>query len=162
MKETRHEQQHGDRGASFVEVLVAIVLLGTVVVAALAGLRASIIGTEVDEDSARSQAWLQAATDEIYGTPYLGCDTNSAANIVLAYQSAADAATRPNGWASGATIVVTDVRYLSGTGTSEAWGAHSTCAAGNAGSPIYPQLIFLRVTDPEGIFTARLEVIKSV
>lgn len=153
-----------DRGATFIELLVAIVLLGTIVVATLAGLRASIIGSTIDENSARAQAWLQAAADEVHTTTYLDCDANNAAAIQAGYQAAASAATRPNEWgpSSGATVAVTSVLYLSGSGVTETWGDHATCATGDPSTPLYTQLITLVVTDPEGEFTAELEVIKSV
>lgn len=145
-----------DTGATFVEVLVSIVLLGTIVVATLTGLRATIIGSEIDEDSARAQAWLQAAADEIFHTPYVDCAS------VSTYQAAADAATRPNEWdlASGAVIAVSSVQYLSRSGVSEQWGP--TCAAGDPDSPLYAQLVTIVVTDPDGDFTKSLEVVKGV
>jgi type II secretory pathway pseudopilin PulG len=150
-----------DAGTTFIEILVALVLLGTIVVATLAGLRASIIGSQVDENSARAHAWLQAAADSIYTGTYLSCGTNSVAAIESAYQLAADAATRPAEWdpASGADIAVTAVEFLARSGATESWGP--TCAAGVAASPLYPQLIHIEVTAPNGDFTAELELIKS-
>ncbi len=153
-----------DRGVSFIEILVAIVLLGTVVVATLTGLRAAIVGTEVDEDHARAYAWLQAASDEIYAAAYLPCHVAANTNIVIKnqYQSAVATASRPTDWtvASGATITIDTVEYLSRSGTDDLWG--TTCASGNAGSPVYPQLIKITVKDPSLQFSATIEVIKSV
>lgn len=148
-----------DRGSSFVEVLVAVVLLGTIVVATLTGLRAAVVGSSVDENSARAYAWLQAAGDEVYFAPYLDCDTNSAAAIESAYQTAVDGATRPTGW-GGAVIDVSSVQFLSRNGADEQWGA--TCATGDPDSPLYAQLVTIVVSDPDGDFTATVEVIKSV
>jgi hypothetical protein len=148
-----------DRGTTFVELLVAVVLLGTIVVAALAGLRASITGTAVDEDSARAQAWLQAATDDVHATTYLACDSNTTAAIEAAYQAAVDGSTRPAGWGS-ATITLVGVDFLSRTGITEMWGP--TCASGSATSPLYAQPVTIRVSSPDGDFAAEIEVIKSV
>lgn len=148
-----------ERGSSFVEVLVAVVLLGTIVVAALAGLRASITGSSVDEDSARAIAWLQAAGDEIHATDYEPCHLEvTPGDIRASYQTTVDAATRPTDWGA-ATITVVSVEFLSRSGATESWG--STCASGDPDSPLYAQLVRLRVTDPDGKFTADLEVIKS-
>ncbi len=151
-----------DAGVSFIEVLVAIVLLGTVVIATLTGLHAAIIGTQVDEDHARAYAWLQAASDEIYDAAYLACSsTITAAQIVTSYQTAANGATRPNDWPTGtATITVNSVQFLSRSGSDDLWGTN--CAADNVGSPIYPQLVTITVKDPSLQFSATIEVIKSV
>jgi prepilin-type N-terminal cleavage/methylation domain-containing protein len=153
---------HRDRGVTFVELLVAIVLLGTVVVATLTGLRAAIIGTEVDEDHARAYAWLQAASDEIYAATYLPCHVNTNVVIKNQYQLAVATASRPADWtvASGATITIDTVQYLSRSVSNDLWGA--ICASGNAGSPVYPQLIKITVKDPSLQFSATIEVIKSV
>ena len=151
-----------DTGTTFIEVLVALVLLGTIVVATLAGLRASIIGSQVDENNARGHAWLQAAADAIYATAYLACDANPVSTIETAYQSAADTATRPAEWTpgSGANVDVTSIEFLSRAGTVESWG--SACASGASTSPLYPQRVRIEVTGPDGSFTAQLELIKSV
>ena len=52
------------------------------------------------------------------------------------------------------------VEFLSRSGSTEVWG--TTCASGNPASPVYPQLVTIRVTDPDADFSAQVEVIKSV
>jgi type II secretory pathway pseudopilin PulG len=148
-----------DAGTSFVELLVAIVLLGTIVVATLAGLRASIVGTNVDENSARAHAWLQAAGDELHLATYLACDSNTTATIEAAYQTAVDLAAPPNEWVSG-TVSIVSVEFLSGPVGSSTWG--TTCASGDPLNPLYSQLVTIRVTDPVGAFSREVAVIKSV
>ena len=157
----RQRRPAGDRGSTFIELLVAIVLLGTVVVGTLAGLRAAITGSEIDRDHSRAFVWLQSATDAIATTPYLSCATNAPGVILGAYRAAVAAVPRPDGWdpTSGATIDVTSVTYLSRSAGVDVWG--STCASGNAASPVYPQLVAIRVTDPDGELIRTLEVIKS-
>ena len=54
----------------------------------------SIVGSAIDEDSARAFAWLQAAADEVYAAPYETCDGQTAAIIESKYQLAVDGATR--------------------------------------------------------------------
>src|SRR5690606_9875309 len=66
---TAHRPRRSDTGATFVEVLVAIVLLGTVVVGTLAGVRATLLSSAVDRDHANAHAWLQSASDLLYGHP---------------------------------------------------------------------------------------------
>lgn len=157
-----HRRDAPDRGATFVELLVAIVLLGTVVVATLAGLRAAIIASTVDEDQARAYAWLQSAADAIERAPFTPCHATSNGALRSAYQATVDAVARPSDWSptSGATLEVVSVQYLARAGGTDSWG--STCASGDPDSPVYPQLVTLRATTPDGDATATLEVIASV
>ena len=90
----RHGAGPRDLGATFIEMLVSIVLLGTVVVGSLTALRATIIATEIDADHANAYTWLQSAADAIDDAAYVGCDTASNNTIVAAYQAAANAASR--------------------------------------------------------------------
>jgi Tfp pilus assembly protein PilV len=150
-----------DRGSSFVEVLVAIILLGTIVVATIAGLRASIVGTQIDEQNARALAWLQAASDEMAATAYVPCHTEATPGDIRAtYEAAALLSTHPTGWAR-ATLTIVSVEFLTGPIASETWDAAS-CSSGDPLNPKYPQLVTIRVTDPTGEFTTDVEVIKSV
>jgi prepilin-type N-terminal cleavage/methylation domain-containing protein len=152
-----------DRGFTFIELLVAVVLLGTIVVATLAGLRAAIVAGTVDENHSKTYAWLQTASDAIATTDYKSCSSFSNDEIVSAYQSAVDAATRPEGWSTTGAMLVSSVRYLSRattTGSPEVWDTN--CAADNSASPVYPQLVKLVVISPDGNLTRTIEVIKSV
>ena len=63
-----------DRGASYIELLVAIVLLGTVVVGVLAAVRATVIGTRVERDHSKAQQWLQSAVGVIEAQDFASCD----------------------------------------------------------------------------------------
>jgi prepilin-type N-terminal cleavage/methylation domain-containing protein len=152
-----------DDGFSFIELLVAIVLLGTVVVATLAGLRAAIVAGTVDDNHSKTYAWLQAASDAVAVTDYKSCASFTNAQITSAYQSAVNGATRPEGWTTTGALLVSSVQYLSRAttaGSPEVWG--TTCAAGNTASPVYPQLITFTVISPDGKLTRSIEVIKSV
>ena len=57
-------------------------------------------------------------------------------------------------------MTVSSVAYLSRSGTGEAWGT-VTCGVGDVQSPLYAQLVRLVVLDPDGEFSADLEVIKG-
>lgn len=172
----KHTAPQRDAGATFVEMLVAVVLLGTVVVATLAGLQATITGSRVDRDQSRAIALLQAASDRVAATAYIACvptPSNNAA-IRTQYQSAANNAPKPQGWAS-ITVQVVSVQYLTRNSTTgvEAWSSttpttadcQSTLSGGSsstAGIAIYPQLVTLRVASPDGTLLKTLELIKSV
>ena len=62
-----------DRGTSFVEVLVAIVLLGTAVGGTLTALRTTIVSSQRDEDQTNAHTWLLAVEDALYRAPYYSC-----------------------------------------------------------------------------------------
>jgi hypothetical protein len=91
-----------DNGSTFVEVLVSIVLLGTVGVAVLTAVAASARGASVHHDVADVQAALATAADVIADTDsYVDCGT------VAHYQSVVDATLASN----AADVIVADVRY---------------------------------------------------
>ncbi|HWM18208.1 MAG TPA: prepilin-type N-terminal cleavage/methylation domain-containing protein, partial [Ilumatobacteraceae bacterium] len=62
-----------DRGSTFVEVLVALVLLGTAVGGTLTALRTTIISSRLDENQTKAHAWLLAVEDALYRAPYHSC-----------------------------------------------------------------------------------------
>jgi hypothetical protein len=151
-----------DAGATFVELLVSIVLLGTVVVGTLAALRGTVIASRIDRDHASGYAWLQAAADAVDAEPYVGCDTKTNQEIVDAYGAAAGATARPPAWdgTTGAGVEVVEVEYLARStvpGGEEAWG--TTCPD-DPDSPLRLQLVTLRVTGPDAEFVEELQVIK--
>ncbi len=81
-----------------IEMLVSIVLLGSVGLAVLAALQSSIIGARTHDNVAQNQALLAEAADRITDTepeqiPYVPCTANPTAS----YQAAVDAAFPPAG-----------------------------------------------------------------
>lgn len=78
-----------DRGATFVEILVSIVLLGTAVVGLLAAARVTIIGTTLERDHARAHQWLQGAEGYVVnGVGWSDCSsTNTGAHFQSLYRS---------------------------------------------------------------------------
>jgi prepilin-type N-terminal cleavage/methylation domain-containing protein len=101
-----------DRGMTFVEVLVTIVLLGTVSVAVLAGLRATVIGTRIERDHSKAQQWLQSAVGVIEAKNFAKCSTLNltGTDVRDAYQTEVDAkAARPYGFNGAMTVFVPEV-----------------------------------------------------
>lgn len=136
----------GDCGATFVELLVAIVLLGTAVIATLVALQAATTGSTIDASQARALVFLQSASDEIFNEPRVSCTrligsdpslpsswannkgskgVNAPGTVWTAYESVLSSVPRPEGWAS-ASIEITDITFL-GRPTVDAtffeWGA---------------------------------------
>jgi type II secretory pathway pseudopilin PulG len=102
-----------DRGMSYIEVLVAIVLIGLTVVGVLTAVRATIIGTRVERDHSKAQQWLQSAVGVIEAQDFASCNpvVINGANVEAAYQAAIDnpvsGAKRPFGFTTSTIDVKT-------------------------------------------------------
>lgn len=80
-----------DGGATFIELLVSIVLIGLTAVAVLAATTAAITGARTSDQIAKSQAAIAEVADYVTDTDpetvaYLDCGANSPAAIQAAYQ----------------------------------------------------------------------------
>lgn len=113
-----------DRGASFIELLVSIVLLGLAVVATLTAMRATIIGTTLERDHSKAQQWLQSAVGVIEGVNFADCNTVALDGPIIRqeYQDAVDydATTNPDGAKppfgfEGGTLTVAEPLVWDGT-----------------------------------------------
>ena len=84
-----------DAGVTFVEILVAIVLLGTAVVGTLTAVRATIISAEIERDHSKAQLWLQSAVGVIESADFSDCDDPSLdeTSILTDYQNAINLST---------------------------------------------------------------------
>lgn len=166
--------RHADPGNTFVELLVAIVLIGTSVVATLVALQATTRATITDREHARALGWLQAAADEIYNAPRVACHdqstpAESAALAVGEYADAARLAEPPEGW-DPSSIEVTAVQFIGRTSSADlySWSASfclesapSACPGGAyCNSPQTAQKVTLRVTTPSGLVRT-LDTVKS-
>jgi Tfp pilus assembly protein PilV len=157
---------HRDRGNSFIEVLVSLVLMGTTVIGVLVAIRATTTATLIDNDHAAAMTWLQAAADEIYNAPRVACysgvtPTASATAARVSYDTAAQSATRPTSWLSG-TIEVTDVAFIGRASSADPYSwSPSFCLESSPGScpspglycnsPQTAQRVTIRVTSPTGL-----------
>ena len=184
MRRSRRARTGGDRGATLVEFVVAITLMGLVVTAVLVSLRTTTVGSTVDRDQAKAFEWLQAASDRIFNGPRTPCYATSP-TPQAAYDALAQGANRPPGWdvASGATIQVVSVAFLGRTVDTAPleWKAASTHCLESSGcpadlddipdpvpasmlyceSPLTTQKVVIRVSGPGGKITNTLEMVKS-
>jgi type II secretory pathway pseudopilin PulG len=180
----RRRRTGGDRGATLVELVVAITLMGLVVVSVLVSLRTTTVGSTIDRDQAKAFEWLQAASDQVFNGPRRAC-YETAPTPQEAYNALAQLANRPQGWtvASGATIEVTSVAFLGRTVDTAPleWKAASTHCLESAGcpadfddipevippqwlycqSPLTTQKVIIRAVGPGGKVTNTLEMVKS-
>lgn len=152
-----------DAGVSLIEVLISVVLLGTVVVATLGALSATINASSLDRDHANAHAWLQTAADMLYARDLISCGSMDSdpstdmALIVAEYQATVQQTDNPEGWPA-ANIEIINLEWWSidilptGLGV-EAWG--STCDSGDTNL----QKIELRVRAEDGRIVEQVEVI---
>jgi type II secretory pathway pseudopilin PulG len=149
-----------DRGATYVELLVAIVLLGTVVVGVLTAVRATVIGTRVERDHSKAQQWLQSAVGVIEAQDFASCDplVINGANVETAYQAAIDnpvsGAKRPYGF-TGVTIDVKTPEVWDGT-KFVAFDSQTVCYDQ---SRLRQQRVTIEVNQPNGVHES-VEMIK--
>lgn len=103
-----------DRGDTLIEVLIAIVLLGTVVASTLTGLGVTVNGTAMERDRATAQMWLQSSIEALKQTPTEDCNDTGQTEVTLrtAYEDAVRAAVPPPpGWDEAQLRIVPPVRY---------------------------------------------------
>jgi type II secretory pathway pseudopilin PulG len=75
-----------DRGASLVEVLVAVIVLGTAGAAAIGGLYTSIRVSDVHREQSEAAAIARDETERIAGAPDLACGSAAGSYAALAAQ----------------------------------------------------------------------------
>lgn len=147
---------HTDRGVSYVEILVSVVLLGMVVSALLVTLRTSIDASQLNRDHTNAHAWLQTATDVLYGSPREDCGTETASRateIADVYESILRTTTNPEGWPADNIEVVRPVLFWDGTSQYQ-----TTCYDD---SGINLQLITIQVRGLDGRIVESVQVVKG-
>jgi hypothetical protein len=144
-----------DRGMSFVEVLVAVVLLGTVVVSILTATRAIVIGSHLERDHAKAHQWLQSASENVQLVDRIGCDLpNTEASIRGSYQDTIRLASdNPTGWADDRIEIVAPIRFWDG----EDYLAPPSCFDDEGK---FLQLIEIQVKSADGEIIERVQVVK--
>lgn len=136
-----------DRGFSFVEVVVTIVLMGLVVLPILAAVRGSIRASTVSRDAAEVETVLVNAVDRVNRAPR-ECD-------LTAY---VEAAVESHGWEASAADV--EHRYLNSSGAWQTDPSGTACPGGAFQNGIV-QRIDITITSPENEISRTLEVVKS-
>jgi hypothetical protein len=142
-----------DTGVSYIEVLVAIVLIGMTVLGTLTALRATILGSAVERDHARAHQWLQSASEVLTNDiTWQDCETTTAAALQASYQSQLRGATDivPPPWANSQVSVPIPVTFGQPDGT---YGA--TCHP-----EIDRQMVRVQVVDTNHRIIETVDVVK--
>jgi prepilin-type N-terminal cleavage/methylation domain-containing protein len=99
----RRVRSSRDSGFSLIEVLISIVLIGTVISATLTTLQVTIRASGTDRDHSNAHAWLQTAADVLYARPLEPCGpadgiaTNKDA-IISTYEATLQQTENPEDW----------------------------------------------------------------
>ena len=145
-----------DSGVSLIEILISIVLLGMAVAAMLTTLGVTIAASATERDHANAHAWLQTASDVLYGLERLDCGTETATlenDVHAFYESEIKAvATNPEGWPADHIQVVAPVQFWDG----EIY--QNTCYDDQN---INLQLITIRVWNMENEIVETVQVVKG-
>jgi hypothetical protein len=103
-----------DRGDTLLEILIAIVLLGTIVASTLTGLGVTVNGTAMERDRATAQMWLQSSIEALKQAPTQDCNDvgQTESSLRTAYEDAVRAAVPPPpGWDAAQLRIVPPVRF---------------------------------------------------
>jgi len=158
-------REMSDRGVSLVEILVSIVLMGTVMLGVLGALQISITGSRVARDHARAHQWLQSAIGVLQAAPRVSCDelgmyATGEQNVRSTYQSVirSDAVLIPPGWADNQLDIVPSVKVWDGDSYLDPYSAPKPCYDSDG---FRLQLITIRVESPDGDIIESVEVVKN-
>ena len=149
-----------DRGVTLVELLIAIVLLGTVVGSVLVALRTTVIASRVQRDQANAYAWLQTAADVLYAAPRESCNLNPnpdiAEDIVRErYNDVIQGTSNPEGWPVEEISIKDPVLFWDGV------NFQTSCFESVGTVSPRLQLIEIEVREPGGRIVESIQVVKG-
>lgn len=150
----RDARRDRDAGVTLVELLIAVVLLGTGVAAMLTALTVTISATATERDHANAHAWLQSAADTLYRSERMDCTENTLAEIEAAYQLVLDSSEDPEGWhaVGGLIEIVSPVLF---------WDGDQYQGVCYDDQNINLQLITIQVSNPDGKIVETVQVVKG-
>ncbi len=143
-----------DSGFSLVEIVIAIVLMATVVVAILNAVSTSVKASSVSRSAAQVETAVVNAADRVNRAPKR-CD----------YTIYVQAAVQTEGWPPE-TASVTHEFYVPGPdatveGSWETGAAGSPGCSGPAPTDLLVQRVTISITSPDGKVRRNIEVVKS-
>ena len=175
MQLREHKEPHlgrarRDSGATLIEIVISVVLLGMVLTVVLGASQMSVIGTRLERDHSKSYQWLQSATGVLHAADRVSCDhdpvnvpadaafSSGEEKVRLTYEQVIrDGVVNPPGWSDYQLTVLAPVMVWDG---SQYWDPVS------APKPCYDsdgyllQLVTLQVTSPDGEIIETLQVVK--
>lgn len=134
-----------------IEVLISAVLLGLVGTAMLTTLSVTINASAIERDHANAHAWLQIASDVLYGEELIPCDLGQTA-VYNGYNGIVKGTDDPENWGSSNIEVVAPVLFWDGD------VYQSNCYSAEN---INLQLITIQVKNPDGEIVESVQVVKG-
>ena len=146
-----------------IEILISIVLLGTVVAGSLAALQGTILAGTLHRDHSNAHAWLQSASDVLYAAPKEYCNAGAPDKgepaIRAAYNAVVDSVRNPEGWDDRQINVVGKVQFFNAANIDA--DADVEYFFGAACDPsLSLQLIKIEVRAPSGRIIESVEIVK--
>jgi type II secretory pathway pseudopilin PulG len=143
-----------DAGVSLIEIVISIVLMGTVVVAILNATSSSIRTSSVSRDAAQVETVVVNAADRINRAP-IRCDIDG-------YTEYAVAAVRSQGWWTneGEFAQAADVRHEFYDPTASPPWREGVCPVDDFGKRLI-QRVTVTITSPERSVRRTIQVVKS-
>ena len=160
-----------DSGWSLPEIIVAIALMGTVVLAIMGGMWAVIRASSYNDDQAKVQAVLGSAADRIANFKYLECpedaDQYDDYNAV-SYARVGKAAVEAVGWSED-TIEIVNYEYWDPdlNGGAGGWSDSNTVQGTECNPTVglttlkTMQKVTVRVTAPNSGYSQQIDIVKS-
>ncbi len=152
-----------DVGSTLIELLIAIVIIGTVVTGTLATLRTTIISGTINRDHATAHGWLQSASDLVYSAPKVLCDgalpDDGEAAARNSYSAVIAVVPNPEGWADTQIRIVPPIQFWNAANIDSdpniEYFFSGTC------DPTHSlQLINLEVVSESGSIIENVEIVK--
>ena len=147
------ERHLEDRGISLVEMVIAITLIGTVIVASLTAVGMSVKASSVSHSAAEVETAIVNASDRV-NRATKSCD----------YTIYAQAAVLTEGWPASAVVVTQKYYEPSGDPTvAGQWtaGPPATPACPGVKADLLVQQVTLQITSPDGKVSRSIQVVKS-
>ena len=154
-----HGEAVTDRGYTLVEMLVAIVLMGTIVLAIMGGMWAVVRASAQNDERAKVQAVLGAAGDGISNYRYIACP-----EIDEGYEPFGQKAAAAVGWPLDSVEIVA---YQYWNPDTETWDENNSIQGDECNPNVglttskTLQKLTIRAAAPGGGYTATIDIVKS-
>ena len=111
MTSPRQHNRRDDKGETLIEVLAAIIILGTAIAALLSGLGTAVLNSSRHRDSATGNALLRGYAEALKQSTRAGYRTN----CPTSYPVSPTAYTLPSGWAVPTNTVINPCPFGAGS-----------------------------------------------
>ena len=159
----RSERRRRDAGVTLIEILISIVLMGGVVAGTMATLRATIMSGAIHRDHSNAHGWLQSASDILYASPKVACNTTDAdkgeAKVRAAYDAVIDSVPNPQDWKDWQIRVIPTVQFWN-SGNLDSDPDIEFFFGTGCDPSLTLQLVALQVRSPSGKIIESVSIVK--